>query len=197
MISEWSCDNKAWSNGCWKISFDITWIILFLFLIHIEKNTSNCNDIPQYYCFYCIVDQINEALVTIRDFFQKQKVILPSKRSKSCRSSGSRGRTSEKSSWFNRSCGMSLMSLVMSSGNSSALKSGVKGLLQNTKMMSAHLQTHTDTHIQTHLALTLCQRAEWAGTRWKAFPGYPEAAREEWVFEVALVLLSFLSSYAS
>ncbi len=41
---------------------------------------------------------------------------------------------------------MSLMSLVMSSGNSSALKSGVKGLLQNTKMMSAHLQTHTHTH---------------------------------------------------
>ncbi len=73
-FSEWSCDNKAWSNGCWKISFDITWIILFLFLIHIEKNTSNCNDIPQYYCFYCIVDQINEALVTIRDFFQNKKL---------------------------------------------------------------------------------------------------------------------------
>ncbi len=29
----------------------------------------NCNSISQYYCFYCIFDQINAALVTIRDFF--------------------------------------------------------------------------------------------------------------------------------
>ncbi len=29
----------------------------------------NCNNISQYYCFYCIFDQINVALVSIRDFF--------------------------------------------------------------------------------------------------------------------------------
>lgn len=57
--------------------------------------------------------------------------MVPSKKSKSCKSSGSRGRTSEKSSWFNsRSCGMSVISLAMSSGSSSVLSSGVEGLLR-------------------------------------------------------------------
>lgn len=54
----------------------------------------------------------------------------PSNKSKSCRSSGSLGNTSEKSSWLSsRSFGMSAISLVMSSGSSSVLRSGVEGLL--------------------------------------------------------------------
>jgi len=63
--------------------------------------------------------------------------------------------------------------------------------------MSAHSQTYANTHIQTHSVFTLCQKAEWAGTKWKAFPGYPGVAQEEWVSEGALVLLACLSSYAS
>ncbi len=31
----------------------------------------NCNNISQYYSFYCIFDQINAALVCIRNLFQK------------------------------------------------------------------------------------------------------------------------------
>ncbi len=33
-----------------------------------------CHNISQYYCFYCIFNQINAALVSIRDVFQKKKV---------------------------------------------------------------------------------------------------------------------------
>lgn len=71
---------------------------------------------------------------------------IPSKKSKSCKSSGSRGRTSEKSSWFNsKSCGMSVISLAMSSGNSSALSSGVDGLLGKRTQLapSRPLSLHT------------------------------------------------------
>lgn len=69
-------------------------------------------------------------LLLALNVMQKQKKI-PSKKSKSCKSSGSRGRTSEKSSWFNsRSCGMSVISLAISSGSSSVLSSGVEGLLR-------------------------------------------------------------------
>ncbi len=31
----------------------------------------NCNNVLQYCWFYCIFDQINAALVNIRDFFKK------------------------------------------------------------------------------------------------------------------------------
>ncbi len=30
----------------------------------------------QYYCFYCVFDQMNAALVSIRDFFQKLEKVL-------------------------------------------------------------------------------------------------------------------------
>ena len=73
---------------------------------------------------------------------------IPSKKSKSCRSSGSRGRTSEKSSWFNsKSCGMSVISLAMSSGNSSALSSGVDGLLGKTTRLAPLPPLHPHTNV--------------------------------------------------
>ncbi len=31
----------------------------------------NWNNISQYFSFYCIFDEMNAALVSIRDFFQK------------------------------------------------------------------------------------------------------------------------------
>ncbi len=34
----------------------------------LENSYLNCNNISQYYCFYCIFGQINSALVSIRDF---------------------------------------------------------------------------------------------------------------------------------
>lgn len=72
-----------------------------------------------------------------------QILAIPSKKSKSCKSSGSRGRTSAKSSWFNsKSCGMSVISLAMSSGNSSALSSGVDGLLGQTTALVLLLPCH-------------------------------------------------------
>ncbi len=39
----------------------------------LKKKTAilNCNNISQYYRFFCIFDQINAALVIRRDFFQK------------------------------------------------------------------------------------------------------------------------------
>jgi len=33
----------------------------------------NCNHFSQYYCFYCMFDQINAALASVRYFFQKHK----------------------------------------------------------------------------------------------------------------------------
>ncbi len=44
MISEGSCDTEDW-----------------------------CNDISQYYCFSCILDQINAGLVSRREFFKNIK----------------------------------------------------------------------------------------------------------------------------
>ncbi len=33
----------------------------------------NCNNVSQYYCFYCSFIQINAALKSIRELFQKHK----------------------------------------------------------------------------------------------------------------------------
>ncbi len=35
-----------------------------------------CNNISQYYCFYCIFDLINAAMVNVRDVFQKQNKMV-------------------------------------------------------------------------------------------------------------------------
>ncbi len=40
-------------------------IVMYYFIL-------NCNNILQYCWFYCIFDQINAALVNIRDFFKKK-----------------------------------------------------------------------------------------------------------------------------
>ncbi len=64
-------DNEDWSNGCWKFSFAITEINYILKYI----KTENSCKWSKYYCFYCYVvvvfNQINVALVSIKDFFQK------------------------------------------------------------------------------------------------------------------------------
>ncbi len=36
----------------------------------------NCNNIAQYYCFYCIFEQINEALVSIRYILKKIIIMI-------------------------------------------------------------------------------------------------------------------------
>jgi len=41
------------------------------FKMHSNRKQINCTNISQYYCSYCIFNQINAALVNIRDFFQK------------------------------------------------------------------------------------------------------------------------------
>ncbi len=53
MISEGSCDTEDSSNDAENTAFD------------------HRNNISQYYCFYCIFDQITAALVSRRDFFKK------------------------------------------------------------------------------------------------------------------------------
>ncbi len=65
-----SCDTKDWSNDAENTAF-IVGITAILSDIHIENKTAilNCNYIPQYFCFYCIFDQMNAALVSRRDFF--------------------------------------------------------------------------------------------------------------------------------
>lgn len=94
---------------------------------------------------------LNSSQLSAIENWTKMHVLLPSNRSKSCRSSGNRDKTS-KSSWFSsRSWGMSLMSLVMSSGSSSALRSGVKGLLSIFKKLGNEVHTkHTSTDTQAY-----------------------------------------------
>ncbi len=67
MISKGSCDTKNWSNDAENSTLHHRNKLLFFFIIKIKssyfvKNTS------QYYCFYCIFDQINAASVSIQDF---------------------------------------------------------------------------------------------------------------------------------
>ncbi len=57
-----------------KFSFAIA--LMNYILKHITMNKTviyNCNKMSQYYNFHSISDQINSALVSIRDFFQKHK----------------------------------------------------------------------------------------------------------------------------
>ncbi len=60
MISEGSCDIE-----------DIEIMLkIQLWLIGMSYIILNCNDISQYFCFYCIFYPIKEALLNIRDLFQ-------------------------------------------------------------------------------------------------------------------------------
>ncbi len=63
MISEGLYDTEDWSSGCWKCRFVITRINYILKYIKSE-NGYKCNNISQY----CSFDQINAALVILRDF---------------------------------------------------------------------------------------------------------------------------------
>ncbi len=59
------------SNGCRKFSLSITGF--FFIYIEIENNFKKgiFHNITQHFIFYCIYDQINATLVSIRNFFQK------------------------------------------------------------------------------------------------------------------------------
>ncbi len=49
-------------------------------LKYIKLENLNCNNISQYYSFYIILNQINTALVSIRNFSKKLKKINYSKK---------------------------------------------------------------------------------------------------------------------
>ncbi len=69
MISKESCDPEDW-NACWKFSFGIKGIKYIIIYIQIE----NVIYTVAYFTilmFFCNFDQINAALVSIRNFFQK------------------------------------------------------------------------------------------------------------------------------
>jgi len=58
MISEESCDTEDWSNYAKKKFSSSTTEINYIFkYIQIEKVI--CTNISQYYCFYCMFDEIH------------------------------------------------------------------------------------------------------------------------------------------
>ncbi len=54
-----------------KIKLCITWID---YILKYKLVTLNVNDISQYYCFYCIFDQIIAALLNMKDIQNIQKL---------------------------------------------------------------------------------------------------------------------------
>ncbi len=73
MISKEPCGTKDWSNGCWKCQNRN--------ILHcqIYSNSNSYFKLYQYLTillFYCIFNQINAALVRIRDFFQTHLIII-------------------------------------------------------------------------------------------------------------------------
>ncbi len=56
-----------------KIERCVTEINYILKYIKIGNNIRNCNKISQYYCFFCIFDQINTALMSRKDSLKKHK----------------------------------------------------------------------------------------------------------------------------
>ncbi len=74
MISEGSCDTEDWSNDAENSAAHQRNKLHFT--IYEIKDSLNCNVFSQYYCSYCIFDQINAALVSIRGLL-KAKTILP------------------------------------------------------------------------------------------------------------------------
>ncbi len=58
-----------------KIQLCITGINYILKCINIKNSYFKfCNNISQYYSFYCIFDEMNTVLVIIKDFFHKSKI---------------------------------------------------------------------------------------------------------------------------
>ncbi len=70
MISEGWRGTEDWSNDT-ENSALITEINYILQYIQIEAVILNSKYISQYYCFCCILDQINAGLVSRREFFKK------------------------------------------------------------------------------------------------------------------------------
>ncbi len=71
MISEGSCDTEDWSNDAENTAAHHRNKLHFNRYSH-RKTNLNWKNISKLYCFYCIFDQINAALVSRRDF-QKHK----------------------------------------------------------------------------------------------------------------------------
>ncbi len=67
MISERSCDTKDWSNDAENSALHQRNKLHFKMYFKIKQFFFNCNNISQYYWFYCIFNQINAALVRKRD----------------------------------------------------------------------------------------------------------------------------------
>ncbi len=67
MISEGSFDAEVMITG---INYILKYILMKKTVI------LNCNNISQYYCFYCIFDPINVSLVSIGSFKKNTKIIL-------------------------------------------------------------------------------------------------------------------------
>ncbi len=72
LISEGSRDTEDWSNDAENPALYHMNISHFTIYSN-RKAILNCNNISQYYSFYCIFSQINAALVSRRDFFEKHK----------------------------------------------------------------------------------------------------------------------------
>ncbi len=70
MISEGSCDTEDWSNDAENSASHHNNTLHFRIYSN-GKQILNCNNNLQYNYFYCIFDQINTDLVSIRDVFQK------------------------------------------------------------------------------------------------------------------------------
>ncbi len=70
MISE---DHVIWKTAVMMLKNQrcITEINYILKYIQVENYIFYCNNISQYFSFYCILYQINIALVNQRDLFQK------------------------------------------------------------------------------------------------------------------------------
>ncbi len=66
MISEGSRDTEDWSNDAENSDLHHKNKVWFKILL----NTKLYFNVSQYYCFYCIFDQINSVLVSITDFFK-------------------------------------------------------------------------------------------------------------------------------
>ena len=73
MISEGSCDTEDWSNDADNSALHHRNKLYFKVFKKQKTIILNCNNISQYYCFFCIYYEINAALMSIRDFVQKHE----------------------------------------------------------------------------------------------------------------------------
>ncbi len=76
MISEGSCDTEEWSNDAENsdLPSEINYILQYNQIYKKIKIVIILTS--QYYCFYCIFDQINVAFASIWDFYNCSKGFL-------------------------------------------------------------------------------------------------------------------------